>query len=524
MELKTFRAYSMAEALAAVKQQIGHDAVILNTRTFKRGGVLGIGCKVIIEVTATPAPSGSDASLSSSSNKKSDVRRPAAQRAYAAQQKIQTNGKGIKDQRERTKQLALAMAQMRHRDKGFEATDEEAIDLVLPKPAAAPVPEPEVLAPPALAPQSLTPQPIAPPRSEPLVEIKPESINALGKPQRFILQSTDQNESNQGDSPNSGSQAAALDAAIGKPTGGSENIAIMQSELGAIKDLVGQVLQRQVTTSSGRFQPSMPQQLFDMYLKLLGQELSEDLADSIINQVRDELTSEQMKDDKSVRVAVMRHLAELIPTTNETMVPRKQDGRPLTIALIGPTGVGKTTTLAKIAATFKLHQKKHVGLITADTYRIAAVDQLRTYANIIGLPLKVVLTPAEMEQAVHALRDCDVILIDTAGRSQNDKGRLDELKQFIHMADPHEVHLVLSSTTSEKVMLHEAEAFSVVGVDKVVLTKLDEAVSFGVLVNVLSQVGKSLSFVTTGQEVPDHIEAGESDRLASLVIEGKLAS
>jgi flagellar biosynthesis protein FlhF len=201
---------------------------------------------------------------------------------------------------------------------------------------------------------------------------------------------------------------------------------------------------------------------------------------------------------------------------------KSPDDRPLTIALIGPTGVGKTTTLAKLAASFKLRHGKKVGLITSDTYRIAAVDQLRTYANIIGLPLEVAITPTEMRHALHALRENDVILIDTAGRSQNDAGRIQELKQFINAANPHEVHLVLSSTAGEKVLLNEAEAFAEVGVHKIMLTKLDEAVSFGMLINVIRQVGKQLSFVTTGQEVPKHLEVGRADRIAELVLGGQL--
>ena len=122
------------------------------------------------------------------------------------------------------------------------------------------------------------------------------------------------------------------------------------------------------------------------------------------------------------------------------------------------------------------------------------------------------------------LSDCEVILVDTAGRSQNDRDRIDELKRFIGAAEPHEVHLVLSSTAGERVLLQEAEAFGTVGVDRIVLTKLDEAVSFGVLVNVIQHVGKKLSFITTGQEVPDHIECGQSERLADLVLGGELAT
>jgi flagellar biosynthesis protein FlhF len=184
--------------------------------------------------------------------------------------------------------------------------------------------------------------------------------------------------------------------------------------------------------------------------------------------------------------------------------------------------VGKTTTVAKLAASFKLRQNLRVGLVTCDTYRIAAVEQLRTYAGIIGVPLEVALTPGDMQQAIEKLGLCDVIVIDTAGRGQNDTDRIDELREFIAAAQPHEVHLVLSSTAGERVLLREAEAFALVGIHRIVLTKLDEAVSFGMLVNVIRKVGKELSFVTTGQEVPDHIEIGQADRLAGLVLNGVL--
>jgi hypothetical protein len=189
----------------------------------------------------------------------------------------------------------------------------------------------------------------------------------------------------------------------------------MQEELAAIREMVGQVLQRQVTRSrNGRGgQPTMPQQLFEMYLKLIGQDISEDLADRIINDVRDELTGEDLDDEEKLRETLLRHLADYIPAAAQAVPQRSPDDRPLTIALVGPTGVGKTTTLAKLAASFKLRHNRKVGLITSDTYRIAAVDQLRTYANIIGLPLQVALTPREMQQCVHSLSDCDVILIDT---------------------------------------------------------------------------------------------------------------
>jgi len=232
----------------------------------------------------------------------------------------------------------------------------------------------------------------------------------------------------------------------------------------------------------------------------------------------------------------------MIPTDPTAGNPAAtSDGRPRVIALIGPTGVGKTTTIAKLAATFKIKHRKNVGLITMDTFRIAAVDQLKVYANIIGVPLHVVSKPTEMEAAMRAMRvqpspssphsaassaparsACDVILIDTAGRSQRDDQRLVQLGQLLRAADPHEVHLVLSSTCTQAVLMQAVERFSAIRTDRIIFTKLDEAVSFGVLVNVARKANKRLSYITTGQEVPHQIEAGGAERLADLVTGGRV--
>ena len=492
MNLKTYQAFTMAQALAAVKQDLGSDAIILNTRTFRRGGIMGIGAKLIVEVTATPAePQATPRPpLGKAVNRPMPV---VAQKAYGTA----AVGKPHDDS-DRVKRLALALEETHRRQTATPLSE------------VATVQETEV---------NPTPPIIA-------VSPKPEKSIDLPLPsaaRRFVLAST---EPARPVVPTPARDQVARPEETRKsrkdrqprrtkPPGGVTDA--MQSELNAIKSMVGHVLQQQVR-SKGTIGPAMPKALFDMYLKLVSQDISDELADQVVNAVQAELSADELENASAVRAAVLKQLSTFIPAAAESVPGLTSDGRPLTIALVGPTGVGKTTTVAKLAATFKLRHGRKVGLITADTYRIAAVEQLRTYASIISVPLQVVSSPEEMRQSVRSLSNCDVILIDTAGRSQNDENRIAELTRIVTAADPHEVHLVLSSTAGEKVLLKEAEVFSEVGIHRVVLTKLDEAVSFGMLINVIRQVGKQLSFVTTGQEVPEHLECGRGERLAALVL------
>jgi flagellar biosynthesis protein FlhF len=269
------------------------------------------------------------------------------------------------------------------------------------------------------------------------------------------------------------------------------------------------------TGAAGRL--NLPGRLLDTYAALLEQELDRGIADRALQEAREMLAPASWEDPGEVRAAVQSALARLLP---EPPAPAPSRGGARTISLIGPTGVGKTTTIAKLAALLKLRLHLRVGLITCDTYRIAAVEQLRTYAEIIGLPLIVVQDPAEMRTAKERLRDLDAVLVDTAGRSQNDTARLRELAEFVDAAEADEVHLVLSAVAGRRVLQKELEAYAAIRADRVVLTKLDEAVTFGPLFSLLAETGRSASYLCTGQEVPEHIEPATAQRLADLVLGG----
>ena len=259
----------------------------------------------------------------------------------------------------------------------------------------------------------------------------------------------------------------------------------------------------------------LPDALFRLFTDLIEADVSEEAARDLVERVRTEAPDSELADPVLVKTRVVRMLESDINAVGPIAVTA---GRRRLVALVGPTGVGKTTTIAKLAANFRLKQKRNVGLITVDTYRIAAVEQLRTYADIIDLPMQVVSTPREMREAVKRMGGLDLILMDTAGRSPKDDIKIQELKAFLTEAAADEVHLVLSSVAASRTLQQTAERFTAIGATALVLTKLDEASSLGNLLPVLRSTRLPLSYLTNGQNVPDDIEVAKVDRIARLVL------
>lgn len=441
MRLKTFRAYSLSEAIAAVREDLGDDAVILHTRSLtKRSGLFGLFRRSIAEVIA------SDAAPPPKSVQ--DAMTPIAAAASKAYGAVPSAGEGVLDlDRVRTERLAQALSI--REDRRAQAT-------------------PATTAP-----------------------------NHAAEPKCYVL-------GNNG--------ALHADDADDVPMASGDE------ELDAIKATVGRVIQHDALPRSS--EQSGGDELAAAYAGLIAQELARDLADGLVDGLSNSLSAAALADPNEVREALLQGVAALVPTAETTSTPAPIDGRPWTIAFVGPTGVGKTTTLAKVASMLSLTEGKRVGLVTADTYRVAAVDQLKTYADILSIPIQIANGASEMIEALEALSDCDVVLVDTPGRSQNDVDRLVELRSIIDAANPHEIHLVLSCTASERVLLRAAEAFSDLRPDRIVLTKLDEAVSFGMVLSVVRRIGRRLSWVTTGQEVPADIERATGKRIANLMLGG----
>lgn len=194
------------------------------------------------------------------------------------------------------------------------------------------------------------------------------------------------------------------------------------------------------------------------------------------------------------------------------------EGTTQVVAFVGPTGVGKTTTIAKLAANFSLKEGYRVALITADTYRIAALEQLKTYADIIGVTLDTVYTPQELKSAIHRHRDKNLILIDTAGRSPKNQQQLEELEALLAVESNTQVFLVMSTTTKYKEALEIVQRFSACSPTKFLFTKVDEAANLGTILNLLYRFPISLSYITTGQNVPDDIEIADPQKIANMIL------
>jgi flagellar biosynthesis protein FlhF len=259
----------------------------------------------------------------------------------------------------------------------------------------------------------------------------------------------------------------------------------------------------------------LPEALFHAFTDMIEAEIDESVARAWIDRIRDGRDSQELADTLLVKSRIAQLLENDIRVHGPIAI---DENKCRVVALVGPTGVGKTTTIAKLAANYRLREKRRVGLITVDTYRVAAVEQLRTYADIIDLPMEVVATPREMREAVARMSHLDLILMDTAGRSPRDEVKIQELKSMLGEAEPDEVHLVLSSTAGARSLIATTERFADAGTTAILLTKLDEANSLGNLVSLVRACRLPISYLTDGQNVPDDITVAEQRRMANMLL------
>lgn len=299
-----------------------------------------------------------------------------------------------------------------------------------------------------------------------------------------------------------------------------EKFTELENKVSNIENLLDKILEivkpeRKTREEDGKTEETnqLPQIFQLLYNNLLKNEVDQDIARNIIQQVEKRSSSRNVNDASLVMKSVISSMLGKVEPINF-----RQDGKPTVVLFVGPTGVGKTTTLAKLAATFMLSQNKKVSFITADTYRIAAVEQLKTYAEILGIPISIAYSPSEITAEIEKYYDRDLILIDTAGCSHRDKQKFEELKNLITACHADDIFLVLSTTASERNCMEIITSYSFIPNYKLIFTKLDETPVFGNILNIKCFSSKNLSYFTMGQNVPDDIEVANIDKLSKNLL------
>ncbi len=231
--------------------------------------------------------------------------------------------------------------------------------------------------------------------------------------------------------------------------------------------------------------------------------------------LRESLTEQELCDNTNVKRAIIESIQNLIEVNPPDFTNRTEQQR---IAFVGPTGVGKTTTLAKICASYLKNYSGSIALITIDTYRIAAVEQLKVYGEIMHLPVDVVITPEQLKEAIAKHNDRDLILIDTAGRSPKDNLCIEELATFLQPELNIDKHLVLSAATRENEILTILDRFNSLGISNTIFSKIDECSNLGILLNIQIQNSNPLSYLTNGQRVPEDLLEITPETVANLIM------
>lgn len=458
MQVKTVRASSVKEAMEQIKDELGSDAVLLHTKKYREGGVLG-GAEMI-EVTAAVDET------------QARVPRPTSVYVPPAEPILPSN---VVNQYRMTMPLPEEGA-------------------VPPTHAALPSYDASYAVP-QMAPQTYAAKEQAAYPADAYVGAPPAVLQPQQAP------SSQPHETVSADPP-----APAAPSSVSEEQendGSAERIRLLEDELAQMKTMLAQMIAA-----------NQPKEIVSIQDALRRQDVREDLCEDLAAKVSVANVSLDSLDPRAVP-ALSGYLAQVMKFTGG-LKPGVHASR--VVAFIGTTGVGKTTTLAKIAAHFVLEQNLKGALITADTYRISAVEQLKKYAEILGLPVEVVYSAANLKKAIARHRSKDFILVDTAGRSQYNEYQMDELKQLLAAHPRMEKHLVVSATTKEADAAEIIQRFSVCKPDRIIFTKTDETCAVGMVLNLLAGDGLPLSFLSNGQSVPDDIIPATAERLAELLL------
>jgi flagellar biosynthesis protein FlhF len=316
-------------------------------------------------------------------------------------------------------------------------------------------------------------------------------------------------------------ELAARKKAPPETNGLEEKLENLQSLLE--KKLVsGEIMESEDMNALSNDQPAL-EEGFAFIKMIYGIMLANEVNEKYVNQIIDEV-EKIMRKGTSVDYILSNMYQKMILKLGQPQVIEISEKKPKIVFFVGPTGVGKTTTIAKIASKFKMEYGKKVALLTADTYRIAAAEQLRTYANILDTPLTIVYSSDELNETVERVLDYDLVLVDTAGFSHRNTQQGSDVKALVEGVNKKyekEIYLVLSATTKYQDLLDIADTFKNNFDFKMIFTKLDETSCYGNIFNMKMYTGAQLSYSTYGQNVPDDIEEFDTQKMVKLLLGGK---
>jgi len=548
MRVKRYVADTVSEAIAQVKQDLGRNAIILHTKPFNEGGFMGLFSKRRVEVIAAVDEEQGSSELIRM--KRAEPLRPGFTPLTQAMEAIAEHQEAV----------PLASRSFRSSEPKLAETSIATIERV-PSPTISKVLEAYSE---ARLPEARSLTPLVTPRVEisqvnslrneyetksatiPVlnqVPVKPiqasSSLRGTGvigdfipKPAETVVlksQGTGVIESIRPKRVEE--QSSYVATGVSRPSGTgvierilprTESLAERQVEARETEALWNELAEmkkmlQQVTTKTTVDEVEQQRQKWFNYLKNLG--LETELIEDLLARTRGEdLSTAELRSSKLMEDWTQVLGERLI--CNDPF-PANLAGQQV-LALIGPTGVGKTTTIAKLAANFHLFEGKKVGLVTIDTYRIAAVEHLKTYGDIINLPVEVVYSPTDLPLALQKLQNCELILVDTAGRSPYNRPMMDELQKFFNQGLISTIMLAISATTKYADMLNIVEKFTKVPYTHLIFTKLDETSCLGPLVSLAWKTRQPISYFTIGQNVPDDIEIAKPQQLITRLFKGNV--
>ncbi len=301
----------------------------------------------------------------------------------------------------------------------------------------------------------------------------------------------------------------------------SADVKVLERELSDLRQLVKHIANSRAGLTDSAESGGQTEELTDAYLQLVNAGIEKRLARDLIKRADFELSSLEKRNSSVIQEKLASALMEQVHVTDCLKNVGAAAGVANTkyLAVVGPTGVGKTTTVAKIASLSLMEKKMRVGLINLDSYRVAAADQLATYAKLMNCPFRSVTNASELQQAIHDFGSLDLVIIDTTGRSQKDQPSLIEMRSLLNSVKDLTTLLTISATTRESDINDIVSRFKIFAPEAMVFSKLDETSVYGQIFNAHVRTGVPLAFFTVGQRVPEDIERASAERLADLILD-----